>query len=170
MSFFNLSTNGNNVLDSIEAYDVSPRAGGFVDGRFLTGIPPQELFFHTMAGREGLIDTAVKTSRSGYLQRCIIKHLEGMSVAYDHSVRDADASLIQFDYGEDGMDVGRVKFLKANQLPFLAANADAALASVVPLKRLPKGKTGPQPSLSRVHPADAALKMLAKVTAAPLLT
>lgn len=48
-----------------------------------------------MAGREGLIDTAVKTSRSGYLQRCLIKHLESLIVAYDHTVRDADSVVIE---------------------------------------------------------------------------
>jgi len=60
-------------LPSFLPYDTSPRAGGFVAGRFMTGIRPQEFFFHCMAGREGLIDTAVKTARSGYLQRCLIK-------------------------------------------------------------------------------------------------
>lgn len=58
-----------------------------------------------MAGREGLIDTAVKTSRSGYLQRCLIKHLEGLKVEYDHTVRDTDGSVVQFRYGEDGLDI-----------------------------------------------------------------
>ena len=48
-----------------------------------------------MAGREGLVDTAVKTSRSGYLQRCIVKHLEGLTVNYDLTVRDADGSIVQ---------------------------------------------------------------------------
>jgi DNA-directed RNA polymerase I subunit RPA1 len=52
-----------------------------------------------MAGREGLIDTAIKTSRSGYLQRCLIKHLESLKVEYDYSVRDCDGSIIQFFYG-----------------------------------------------------------------------
>jgi DNA-directed RNA polymerase I subunit RPA1 len=56
-------------LPSFPPYDPMPRAGGFIDGRFMTGLQPQEFFFHCMAGREGLIDTAVKTSRSGYLQR-----------------------------------------------------------------------------------------------------
>ena len=121
-------------LPSFLPYDPSPRAGGFVDGRFLSGIRPQEYFFHCMAGREvcvyvdlrrpvlhackfigllvpltdsyplylggklsqvylddkclfqGLVDTAVKTSRSGYLQRCLIKHLEGICVGYDMTV------------------------------------------------------------------------------------
>lgn len=56
-------------LPSFRPYDPSPMAGGFISSRFMTGIRPQEFFFHCMAGREGLIDTAVKTSRSGYLQR-----------------------------------------------------------------------------------------------------
>lgn len=68
------------TLPSFIPYDPNPRAGGYIGDRFLTGLRPQEFFFHCMAGREGLIDTAVKTSRSGYLQRCLIKHLEGLVV------------------------------------------------------------------------------------------
>lgn len=118
-------------LPSFPPYDTSPRAGGFIDGRFMTGIQPQEFFFHCMAGREGLIDTAVKTSRSGYLQRCLIKHLEGLSVAYDHTVRDADSSVIQFAYGEDGLDVLKCQFLKKSQLEFLDNNSNAAVPKSV---------------------------------------
>lgn len=59
-----------------------------------------------------LVDTAVKTSRSGYLQRCLIKNLESLKVCYDYTVRDADGSIIQFYYGEDGIDVHRTSFLK----------------------------------------------------------
>ncbi len=87
-------------LPSFRPFETSARAGGFVSGRFLTGIRPQEYFFHCMAGREGLIDTAVKTSRSGYLQRCLIKHLEGVHIQYDNTVRNADGSILQFNYGE----------------------------------------------------------------------
>jgi DNA-directed RNA polymerase I subunit RPA1 len=83
-------------LPSFSQFETSPKSGGFIDGRFMTGIQPQDFFFHCMAGREGLIDTAVKTSRSGYLQRCLIKHLEGLSVGYDGSVRDCDNSIVQF--------------------------------------------------------------------------
>ena len=54
------------------------RARGYITDRFLTGVRPPEFYFHCMAGREGLVDTAVKTSRSGYLQRCLIKHLEAL--------------------------------------------------------------------------------------------
>lgn len=63
------------TLPSFIAYDPNPRAAGYISDRFLTGLRLQDFYFHCMAGREGLIDTAVKTSRSGYLQRCLMKHL-----------------------------------------------------------------------------------------------
>ena len=73
-----------------------------------------------MAGREGLIDTAVKTSRSGYLQRCLIKQLESLVVSYDMTVRDNDGSIVQFMYGDDGIDVMETKFM--NKFKFLESN------------------------------------------------
>ncbi|CAD6193798.1 unnamed protein product [Caenorhabditis auriculariae] len=120
------------TLPSFRAFDPSPRAGGYIDQRFLTGMNPQELFFHTMAGREGLIDTAVKTSRSGYLQRCIIKHLEGIRVHYDNTVRDHDGSIIQFRYGEDGMDVIKSTFLNKKTMPFFEQNLKAVTMASKP--------------------------------------
>ncbi|KAJ8372372.1 hypothetical protein AAFF_G00290050 [Aldrovandia affinis] len=81
-----------------------------------------EYFFHCMAGREGLVDTAVKTSRSGYLQRCVIKHLEGLVVQYDLTVRDSDGGVVQFLYGEDGLDIPKTQFLQQRQLPFIQDN------------------------------------------------
>uniref|UniRef100_T1JBE4 DNA-directed RNA polymerase I subunit RPA1 n=1 Tax=Strigamia maritima TaxID=126957 RepID=T1JBE4_STRMM len=113
------------TLPSFRPYDVTPRAGGFVAGRFATGIELQEFFFHCMAGREGLIDTAVKTSRSGYLQRCLIKHLEALHVNYDSTVRDCDGSVIQFLYGEDGLDIQKSTYMQEKQLPFLVKNYGA---------------------------------------------
>ena len=62
-------------LPCFSPFDPTPRAGGYISDRFLTGIRPQEYYFHCMAGREGLVDTAVKTANSGYLQRCLVKHL-----------------------------------------------------------------------------------------------
>ncbi|KAI0502407.1 hypothetical protein KFK09_017356 [Dendrobium nobile] len=99
------------TLPCFPAWDISSRAGGFISDRFLTGLRPQEYYFHCMAGREGLVDTAIKTSRSGYLQRCLVKNLECLKVCYDHTVRDADGSIIQFTYGEDGVDVQKSSFL-----------------------------------------------------------
>ncbi|KFD69395.1 hypothetical protein M514_12927, partial [Trichuris suis] len=109
-------------LPSFRRFDMSPRSRGFVTQRFLSGLEPQEFFFHCLAGREGLIDTAVKTSRSGYLQRCIIKHLEGLMASYDLTVRDSDGSIIQFLYGEDGFDIAKCQFIGKRQFPILMDN------------------------------------------------
>jgi hypothetical protein len=68
------------------------------------------VLFHLSSGREGLVDTTVKTSRSGYLQRCLVKNLEALRVAYDGSVRDVcDGSVVQLYYGDDGLDVTKVR-------------------------------------------------------------
>ena len=112
-------------LPSFKPYETKVRAGGYVTDRFLSGVKPQEYFFHAMAGREGLIDTAVKTSRSGYLQRCLIKGMEGLKVEYDTSVRDFDGSMVQFLYGEDGLDVTKQKHLM--DFKFLAENFYAVI-------------------------------------------
>ncbi len=121
-------------LPSFLAYDTQPRAGGFIDGRFMSGIRPQEFFFHCMAGREGLIDTAVKTSRSGYLQRCLIKLLEGLVVNYDLTVRDSDGSVVQFQYGEDSLDVCKSQYLKPNRMDFLVDNRASVLGDSKAIK------------------------------------
>lgn len=116
------------TLPSFKAFESSIRAGGYIVDRFLTGIRPQEYFFHAMAGREGLIDTAVKTSRSGYLQRCIIKGLEGLRVEYDTSVRDSDGTIIQTLYGEDGLDITKQKNL--TDFKFVAQNFYSLFSSL----------------------------------------
>lgn len=108
------------TLPSFKPFETKAVAGGYVASRFLTGVKPQEFFFHCMAGREGLIDTAVKTSRSGYLQRCLIKHLEGICVHYDHTVRGSDSSVLQFHYGGDSLDVTKQKHL--TQFEFMVQN------------------------------------------------
>lgn len=84
--------------------DYSPEARGFVENSYLRGLTPQEFFFHAMAGREGLIDTAVKTAETGYIQRRLVKALEDVMVAYDGTVRNSLGDIVQFIYGEDGMD------------------------------------------------------------------
>ena len=112
------------TLPCYTPFDTSPRAGGFIADRFLTGVRPQDYYFHCMAGREGLVDTAVKTSRSGYLQRCLVKHLEDLKVSYDYSVRKSDGSIVQFIYGEDGVDVMNTAYLNGDSktLDFLVKN------------------------------------------------
>ena len=112
------------TLPSFPRFDTSARAGGFVMDRFLTGVRPQEFFFHCMAGREGLIDTAVKTARSGYLQHSLMKCMESLTVGYDYTVRDsADGSVVQFTYGEDALDVCKTAYL--GRFQFWLNNFDA---------------------------------------------
>ncbi|EPR79518.1 DNA-directed RNA polymerase I largest subunit [Spraguea lophii 42_110] len=106
-------------LPCFKPYDPNPITGGFIFHRFLTGLQPAEYFFHCMAGREGLMDTAVKTHVSGYLQRSLIKHLESLKVEYDHTVR-SDKRVISFKYGEDGLDPRKEKYLK--RMDFLEDN------------------------------------------------
>jgi DNA-directed RNA polymerase I subunit RPA1 len=112
------------TLPSFAPYDPNPRADGFVMDRFLTGIRPQEYYFHCMAGREGLVDTAVKTSRSGYLQRCLVKHLEELKICYDFTVRNSEGNIIQFLYGEDGLDPIKASYLDCStkSFEFMARN------------------------------------------------
>jgi hypothetical protein len=129
------------TLPSFKAFETAAISGGYIGSRFLTGLRPQEFYFHCMAGREGLIDTAVKTSRSGYLQRCLIKHLEGIRVHYDHTVRGSDSSIYQFLYGGDGLDVTRQKYLlesskMQDNLFFFAAENHEALSKRVKFREL----------------------------------
>ncbi len=84
--------------------DYSPESRGFVENSYLRGLTPQEFFFHAMGGREGLIDTAVKTAETGYIQRRLVKALEDVMVKYDGTVRNSLGHVVQFAYGEDGMD------------------------------------------------------------------
>ncbi|KAM3078211.1 DNA-directed RNA polymerase II core subunit rpo21 [Clarireedia jacksonii] len=84
--------------------DYSPESRGFVENSYLRGLTPTEFFFHAMAGREGLIDTAVKTAETGYIQRRLVKALEDVMAKYDGTVRNSLGDIVQFVYGEDGLD------------------------------------------------------------------
>ncbi|MEM1927770.1 MAG: DNA-directed RNA polymerase subunit A' [Acidilobaceae archaeon] len=95
------------TLPHFKQHDLSPEARGFIKGNFRDGLRPSELFFHTVAGREGLVDTAVKTSQSGYMQRRLINALQDIVVYSDGTVRDLWGNIIQFRYGEDGVDPSR---------------------------------------------------------------
>ena len=123
--------------------DYGPESKGFVENSYLAGLTPNEFFFHAMGGREGLIDTAVKTSETGlstfslhihtsflscqllrtcdvslpiigYIQRRLVKAMEGVMAHYDGTIRNSNRQLIQLCYGEDGMDGAWMEF---QQLP-----------------------------------------------------
>lgn len=97
------------TLPHFTKYNDSPEARGFVDSSYINGLNPQEFFFHAMGGRMGLIDTAVKTSETGYIQRRLIKALEDLKVEYDMTVRNNKNKIVQFCYGEDNMDTTKVE-------------------------------------------------------------
>ena len=99
----------NRTLPHFTKFDDSPTARGFVENSFISGLTPAELFFHAMGGRIGIIDTAVKTSQTGYIQRRLIKGLEDLKVEYDMTVRNNKNKIIQFSYGDDGFDPVKVE-------------------------------------------------------------
>jgi DNA-directed RNA polymerase II subunit RPB1 len=99
----------NRTLPHYSKFDDSPKARGFIENSYISGLTAPELFFHAMGGRIGLIDTAVKTSQTGYIQRRLIKGLEDLKVEYDMTVRNSKGKIVQFAYGDDGFDTTRVE-------------------------------------------------------------
>jgi DNA-directed RNA polymerase II subunit RPB1 len=97
------------TLPHYKKYDDGAEARGFVENSFVKGLTPQEFFFHAMSGREGLIDTAVKTAETGYLQRQMVKAMEDLVTQHDGTVRDARGCIVQFHYGEDGLSSTKVE-------------------------------------------------------------
>jgi len=98
---------GNRTLSHFKEHDNNPDSHGFVKSNFRDGLSVLEFFFHAMGGREGLVDTAVRTQQSGYMQRRLINALEHIRLEYDGTVRDPHGHIIQFLYGEDGIDVAK---------------------------------------------------------------
>ncbi len=95
----------NRTLPHFKPGDLSAKARGFVESSYKRGLNPIEFFFHAMGGREGLVDTACRTSISGYLQRRMINALQDIKVEYDGTVREQTSeTVVQFRYGEDGVD------------------------------------------------------------------
>lgn len=106
----------NRTLPHFSKFDDSPNARGFIESSFISGLSPTELFFHAMGGRVGLIDTAVKTSQTGYISRRLIKSLEDCMVNYDMTVRNNKNKIIQYHYGDDNFDPVRVE---SQSIPFI---------------------------------------------------
>src|ERR671915_177109 len=94
----------NRSLPHFKRNDANPDSKGFIKSNYRDGLSPLEFFFHAMGGREGLVDTAVRTQQSGYMQRRLINALEHLKIEYDHTVRDPHGNIIQYMYGEDGVD------------------------------------------------------------------
>ncbi|KAJ3018797.1 hypothetical protein HKX48_002614 [Thoreauomyces humboldtii] len=100
---------GDRSLPHFAKNSVTPAAKGFVEASFYTGLSPSEFFFHAVSGREGLVDTAVKTAETGYMQRRLMKALEDLVAHYDLSVRDSTGGLVQFKFGDDGLDPASIE-------------------------------------------------------------
>jgi DNA-directed RNA polymerase beta' subunit len=101
------------IMSSEQEYE----SRGFVSSCFLGGLNPKEMWFHAMTGREGMINTANKTARSGYIQRSCIKLNEDLQAEYDGTIRDASGGIHQFIYGNHGFDPARVNFGDETPIP-----------------------------------------------------
>lgn len=97
------------TLSYYQRNDISPKARGFITNNFKSGLTPSEFFFGAMTGRDALMDTALRTPKSGYLYRRLSNAMQDLKVEYDGSVRDASGKIVQFVYGEDGLDVSKTK-------------------------------------------------------------
>jgi len=91
-------------LPHFRKFSKTPPSKGFVRNSFYSGLTPPEFLFHAISGREGLVDTAVKTAETGYMSRRLMKSLEDLSSQYDHTVRTSSNGIVQFLYGGDGLD------------------------------------------------------------------
>ncbi|MBS3081246.1 DNA-directed RNA polymerase subunit A' [Candidatus Pacearchaeota archaeon] len=98
----------NRTLSFFKEHDLSPKARGFIYSSFLSGLKPYEFFFGAITGRDALMDTALRTPKSGYLYRRLANALQDIRVEYDQTVRDGSGKIIQFKYGEDGKDVSNL--------------------------------------------------------------
>lgn len=109
-------SNGSRCLPYFEDDDLDPAARGFCTSSFLSGLSPAELFFHQAGGREGLMDTAIKTADTGSIYHQLIKALEDIKIGYDGSVRNASGTIFQFVYGDDGFDAGDLEPVKVGDI------------------------------------------------------
>jgi len=131
------------ALPHFKVNDLSPRARGFVESSYRKGLKPAEFFFHAMGGREGLVDTAVRTSTSGYMQRRLVNALQDMIIENDGTVRNSDKNIIQFRYGDDGIDPMHTDHSAAVNLDVLLLKAKALDINQIreEIKESPKIKT-----------------------------
>jgi len=96
------------TLSCFKKGDLSPRARGFIHSSFIKGLRPDEFFFGAITGRDALMDTALRTPKSGYLYRRLANAFQDLRVEYDETVRDSNNNIIQFVYGDDGLDVSKL--------------------------------------------------------------
>ena len=98
----------NRTLSFFKEDDLSPESRGFIDSSYFKGLKPYEFFFGAITGRDALMDTALRTPKSGYLYRRLANALQDLKIEYDNTVRDASENIVQFKYGDDGLDVANL--------------------------------------------------------------
>lgn len=98
----------NRTLSFFKEHDLSPKAKGFIESPFMKGLKPYEFFFGAITGRDSLMDTALRTPKSGYLYRRLANALQDLKVNYDGTVRDGSENIVQFEYGDDGLDIAEL--------------------------------------------------------------
>lgn len=96
------------TLPFFEKKDLSPKSRGFIKGSFIKGLRPDEFFFQAITGRDSVMDTALRTPKSGYLYRRLASAFQDIRKEYDSTIRDGGNNIIQFKYGDDGLDVSRL--------------------------------------------------------------
>ncbi len=96
------------TLSFFKPGDLSPKAKGFIRSPFIKGLEPDEFFFGAMTGRATLMDTALRTPKSGYLYRRLASALQDLRCEYDGTIRDSNNNIIQFKYGDDELDVTKL--------------------------------------------------------------
>ena len=150
------------TLPHFKINDLTPKSRGFVESSYRDGLKPEEFFFHAMGGREGLVDTAVRTSTSGYMQRRLVNALQDMVVENDGTVRNSDKNVIQFSYGDDGIDPMHTDHSDAVNLEVLLLKAKALDISHIKdeLETKPEEKKEPP----KKEPKKAAKKESPKAT------
>ena len=109
------------TLPHFHKFDDGVKARGFVQSSYIDGLNPDEFFFHAMGGREGLIDTAVKTSETGYIQRKLVKSMEDLKIVSDFTVRNDNNEIVQFVYGEDGLNASKIERQSIPTIPMTKA-------------------------------------------------
>lgn len=98
-------------------YENGMESRGFISDNYREGLHPIPFYFHAMSGRVGLIDTAVKTATSGYLQRKLVKSMEDLKTYGDGTIRDSTGEIIEFLYGGDMFESSKLEIYGMDKLP-----------------------------------------------------
>ncbi|MFX1495635.1 MAG: hypothetical protein ACFFBZ_15230, partial [Promethearchaeota archaeon] len=153
------------TLPHFKINDLSPKSRGFVESSYRNGLNPEEFFFHAMGGREGLVDTAVRTSTSGYMQRRLVNALQDMVIENDGTVRNSDKNIIQFNFGDDSVNPQMTDHGAAVNLDVLLLKAKSLHVDEIreELKKLPKETKKPVVKAEKVKKTPAKEKKEPKV-------